>query len=135
MKFLQPCVDAIVGAGKLPGRKKDPFFHFHKSFAEGIQCLNFLLMPRPCDIIKAQLDAADFYLISIQRLAKKQDAAKKAAFRTYVNTLKALLKGLLEYISRNFKRGVQWQANVRNFVVLRLQLHFAWKKTHFLCKM
>lgn len=111
MKFLGPIATSIGAVMALNPAKTDDWFNHEKSFAEGLQSLNWVCMdglPRP--FITGQLEAADFYLTKILTVGKDKDDKTKDAYRAYVDTFKALIAGQAQFAVDHFKTGLSWNA-------------------------
>jgi len=107
MKFLGPIVEVISGSQN-PKRGKG--FDMEKSFGECIQCLNWLLMPNTYKFITGQKEAADFYMIKIQKVARDMEEPGKSDYRAFVANLKKLMDEMSNYTKEFYKTGLVWNA-------------------------
>eukprot|EP01006_Ploeotia_vitrea_P034577 TRINITY_DN65762_c14_g1_i1.p1 TRINITY_DN65762_c14_g1~~TRINITY_DN65762_c14_g1_i1.p1 ORF type:complete len:488 (-),score=312.87 TRINITY_DN65762_c14_g1_i1:112-1539(-) len=109
LKFLDPVVKIVTAAQDCDNRSKT--FNHDKSFAELIQCMNWLMIARPAGHIQASVESAEFYLNKILVAAKDMDDPDKTTHRNFVKRTKELGKKLAEYVTNNFKSGLTWNAN------------------------
>mmetsp|Transcript_2972 Transcript_2972/g.3512 ORF Transcript_2972/g.3512 Transcript_2972/m.3512 type:complete len:430 (+) Transcript_2972:27-1316(+) len=112
MPWLQPIVDVITSSGEKCDNRSDEF-PFQKSFAELAQVMQWLLLTPeagglPKTFVAGQLDAADFYLNKVLKIAKDQEEPIKTDYRNFVKQLKVVVKELCNYIQEFHKTGVCW---------------------------
>lgn len=107
VKFLDPIVQVISNAQNCDNRSDA--FPQEKSFAEAIQCLNWLMAEASKPIIVGQLEAAEFYLSKVLIKARDSESPAKENLRAYVNNLKKMLNDMAEYGVNFYKTGIIWK--------------------------
>lgn len=110
LKFLDPIVQVITSAESNCDNRSDVFPQ-QKSFAEAIQCLNWLMAASSKPIIMGQLESADFYLTKCLTKARDLESPAKENMRGYVSNLKKLLTEMGQYGQDFHKLGLQWKTN------------------------
>jgi hypothetical protein len=104
--FLGPISSVLGSAGDPP---RGAQFDFAKGYGEMISVLAWVCMDGAGDYIQSQIDASAFSTNKVLRLATSQEDGKKAAMRTYVNSLKALGTAVKAYTQEWFKQGLIWR--------------------------
>lgn len=109
MKFVDPIVQIVSKAQNTDNRS--PFFAHQKAFGEFIQCMNWLFMPGPVAIIKATLEAADFYLVKILTSTKDlPNEEDKKNHRAFVQQIKDLINSFADFVKEQYLTGIIWNA-------------------------
>jgi adenylyl cyclase-associated protein len=115
MKFLGPVPTALADAEKKVDNRS-AFMPQQKSVAEGLNALNFLVMPGTAkDIVNNGLEQADFYLIKILNLAKTKAGDEQKGLRDFVANFKGMLNKLGEYADEFFPKGIDWNPKGADF--------------------
>lgn len=106
MAFLAPVVEVITESGNPD--KRDTAFPFEKSFSEGIQSLNWVMIDLPRPFVAGQLEAADFYLNKCLTYGKDLEDPTKTEVRNYVKQFKAFMTKMADYTKEFYKTGLTW---------------------------
>lgn len=107
LKFLGPIVEVITAAQDVDNRSES--FAQEKSFAEAINCLNWLMAEGSKSVIMGQLEAADFYLSKVLVKARDAESPAKEDLRAFVSSLKTMLTEMAEYGNSFHKTGLMWK--------------------------
>jgi hypothetical protein len=108
MAFVAPISGVIQKAGLLP-RKTKVLEHL-RAFEQAVQCCGWILMTGGAAHVTGQKEAAMLYLNKVLMYARDlTDEDLKAKHRAFVNTLKAMLTELAEYVTSYHKQGIVWK--------------------------
>jgi adenylyl cyclase-associated protein len=107
-KFIEP-IATVLGQAESKVDNRSAFMPQQKSFAEGVQCLQWIVQPGSAKAVcTGAAEAADFYLIKILTLAKNKSGDEQQNLRTYASGFKAMLLNLGEYCAEFHKLGLDW---------------------------
>jgi len=109
MDFVGP-IAKVIGQADGKADSRSPYFPQQKAFAEGIQCLSFLMVPGTKQHVNACLESADFYLIKALKAGKDKGGDEGQKYIKFAQTFKTMLNKLGEYCHEYHKTGVTWNA-------------------------
>lgn len=101
-----PGLKDLQGCFRDCGATSTPDANHQKTVNEGLQTLQWIMMPEPVDYVKEQIGSSDFWGNKIRMQHKNTDGgAPHVAFCT---TFKTLLTEMVKYIQANHAKGLTW---------------------------
>ena len=108
-KLFLPISTKAQGLGGLT--KRNEWENHMKTLSEGVGALNWVMVkPAPRDFIENFVGGSDFWANKI----RKEFRTTNPDHCVFVDSFKALLLGLMEYVKEYHTTGISWDANGKN---------------------